>query len=284
MADGACRALLDPHCKYAHAEAEIAYLELFQTITPAFLRAYQRQHKLPAEYHRIRKPVYQLFSLINHLHLFGQEYLKSVMGAVDKVGIWFNVARPRRKVYPNREGEARAEPSWRLAVAGDVKDLCVLGSPLAASRTRGRPLKGRTENVPFVLRSRKRRRRNDRSRGEVPWKPKLARKMRLGGSLALPSARRTRAWVRCVVSENNSAPERGSFRAVMSDGVDREGYAPFTTSMIAWVLMTICVSSKRWKLCTSSSWLRRSMSRTLRNPPVSPRRGCRTDISSRLAA
>lgn len=77
--------LLDPHCKYAHAEAEIAYLELFQTITPAFLRAYQRQHRLPADYHRIRKPVYQLFSLINHLHLFGQEYLKAVLAAVDKV-------------------------------------------------------------------------------------------------------------------------------------------------------------------------------------------------------
>lgn len=78
-------ALLDPHCKYAHAEAEIAYLELFHTVTPTFLRAYQRQHKLPPEYHGIRKPVYQLFSLINHLHLFGQEYLKPVLVAVDKV-------------------------------------------------------------------------------------------------------------------------------------------------------------------------------------------------------
>ena len=78
-------ALLDPHCKYAHAEAEIAYLELFQTATPAFMRAYQQHHKLPPEYHRIRKPVYQLFSLINHLHLFGQEYLKSVLAAIDKM-------------------------------------------------------------------------------------------------------------------------------------------------------------------------------------------------------
>lgn len=87
--DGAGRwrvaALLDPHCKYAHAEAEIAYLELFQTITPAFLRAYQRQHRLPPEYQRVRKPIYQLFSLINHLHLFGNEYLKSVLTAVEKV-------------------------------------------------------------------------------------------------------------------------------------------------------------------------------------------------------
>jgi fructosamine-3-kinase len=79
-------ALLDPHCKYAHAEAEIAYLELFHTVTPAFMRAYQEQHKLPLEYHQLRKPVYQLYSLINHLQLFGQDYLKSVLAAVERVG------------------------------------------------------------------------------------------------------------------------------------------------------------------------------------------------------
>jgi fructosamine-3-kinase len=79
-------ALLDPNCKYAHAEAEIAYLELFHTITPAFMRAYQEQHKLSPEYHRVRKPVYQLYSLINHVRLFGQEYLKSLLAAIDRVG------------------------------------------------------------------------------------------------------------------------------------------------------------------------------------------------------
>lgn len=78
-------ALLDPNCKYAHAEAEIAYLELFHTITPSFLRAYQERHKLQPEYHRIRKPVYQLYSLINHLRLFGTEYVKSVLAAVERV-------------------------------------------------------------------------------------------------------------------------------------------------------------------------------------------------------
>ena len=79
-------ALLDPNCKYGHVEAEIAYLDLFQTVTPAFTRAYQQCHKLPPEYHRIRKPIYQLYSLINHLRLFGQDYLKQVLAAVEKVG------------------------------------------------------------------------------------------------------------------------------------------------------------------------------------------------------
>ena len=56
------------------------------------------------------------------------------------------------------------------------------------------------------------------------------------------------------------------------------------TSMIAWVLMTIWFSSNRWKLCTSSSWLRRSMSSTLSEPAVSPIAGVAAVISSRLAA
>lgn len=77
-------AILDPNCKYAHAEAEIAYMELFHTITPAFLRAYQLRHKLPAEYHRFRKPIYQLYPLINHVNLFGHEYIKPLLAAVEK--------------------------------------------------------------------------------------------------------------------------------------------------------------------------------------------------------
>ena len=87
-ADGRWRiaALLDPNCKYGHSEAEIAYLELFHTITPAFLKAYQHVHKLPPEYHRIHKPVYQLYSLLDHLHLFGSEYFKSVLASIEKVG------------------------------------------------------------------------------------------------------------------------------------------------------------------------------------------------------
>lgn len=79
-------ALLDPNCKFAHAEAEIAYLELFHTITPEFMRVYQRSHKLPLEYHRIRKPIYQLYSLLNHLRLFGQEYLKPTCAAIERAG------------------------------------------------------------------------------------------------------------------------------------------------------------------------------------------------------
>jgi fructosamine-3-kinase len=77
-------ALLDPNCKFAHAEAEIAYMELFHTITPAFLKAYQHHHKLPADYHKYRKPVYQLYPMLNHLNLFGEAYVKPLAAAVEK--------------------------------------------------------------------------------------------------------------------------------------------------------------------------------------------------------
>ena len=79
-------ALLDPNCKYGHSEAEIAYLELFHTVTPTFLKTYQQVHRLAGDYHRIHKPVYQLYSLLDHLHLFGQEYLKSVLESIERVG------------------------------------------------------------------------------------------------------------------------------------------------------------------------------------------------------
>ena len=77
-------ALLDPNCKYAHAEAEIAYMELFHTVTPAFTKAYQRRHKLDGDYYRFRRPVYQLYPMINHLRLFGAEYAKPLAAAVER--------------------------------------------------------------------------------------------------------------------------------------------------------------------------------------------------------
>jgi fructosamine-3-kinase len=78
-------AFLDPNSKYAHAEAEIAYLELFQTVTPAFMKAYQKHHKLSADYHRVRKLVYQMYPLIDHVNLFGQEYVGPLCHIVDKL-------------------------------------------------------------------------------------------------------------------------------------------------------------------------------------------------------
>lgn len=77
--------LLDPNCKFGHAEAELAYLELFNTITPAFLRTYQQTFPLAPDYHRRRKLVYQLYHLINHVNHFGQEYVKPLTATLEKL-------------------------------------------------------------------------------------------------------------------------------------------------------------------------------------------------------
>lgn len=77
--------LLDPNCKFAHVEAEIAYMELFHTTTPAFMKAYQQERKLEAEYYDVRKPVYQMYSLLDHVHFFGEHYLRPLLAAVDNV-------------------------------------------------------------------------------------------------------------------------------------------------------------------------------------------------------
>lgn len=78
-------AILDPNCKFAHAEAELAYLELFHTSTPAFVKAYQHVHKLPPEYHQVRKPIYQLYPLIDDVTLHGTQYVKPLLAQVDKL-------------------------------------------------------------------------------------------------------------------------------------------------------------------------------------------------------
>jgi fructosamine-3-kinase len=78
-------ALLDPNCKFAHIEAEIAYMALFQTSTPAFMKAYQERRRLSDDYHRLRKPIYQLYFLMNHVHLFGAGYINPFVAAADRL-------------------------------------------------------------------------------------------------------------------------------------------------------------------------------------------------------
>jgi fructosamine-3-kinase len=78
-------ALLDPNCKFAHFEAEIAYMSLFQTSTQAFLKTYQQRRRLTDEYHRLRKLIYQLYFLLNHVVLFGGDFVRQTVEAVDRL-------------------------------------------------------------------------------------------------------------------------------------------------------------------------------------------------------
>ncbi|MCC6240643.1 MAG: fructosamine kinase family protein [Phycisphaerales bacterium] len=79
--------IIDPECKWAHTEAEIAYLELFKTVNPAFLKHYQQKYRLSDDYRRLRRPIYQMYELVNHLCLFGNEYLTPLEQAVEQAAL-----------------------------------------------------------------------------------------------------------------------------------------------------------------------------------------------------
>jgi fructosamine-3-kinase len=80
-------ALLDPNCKFAHVEAEIAYMSLFHTSTPAFMKAYQQKRRFSDDYHRVRKLIYQVYFLLNEVSMFGAEHVKELLPAAERLAV-----------------------------------------------------------------------------------------------------------------------------------------------------------------------------------------------------
>lgn len=66
--------LFDPACYWGDREADLAMTELFGGFPLAFYAAYRREWPLDADYER-RKPLYNLYHVLNHLNLFGRGYL-----------------------------------------------------------------------------------------------------------------------------------------------------------------------------------------------------------------
>lgn len=87
--------LLDPNCRYSHAESELAYLELFKTVTPAFFRVYQQVLPVSAEYRAYRRDVYMLYTLMNHVRLFGDQYAKPLAAVAERVARTVSSSRRR---------------------------------------------------------------------------------------------------------------------------------------------------------------------------------------------
>lgn len=67
-------ALIDPAVYYGHREADTAYTELFGGLSPRALQAYHEAWP-PAEGHRDRASLLNLYHLLNHALLFGGGYL-----------------------------------------------------------------------------------------------------------------------------------------------------------------------------------------------------------------
>jgi len=66
--------IYDPASYYADREAELAMTELFGGFTGDFYAAYNESWPLDPGY-RVRRDLYQLYHVLNHLNLFGGSYL-----------------------------------------------------------------------------------------------------------------------------------------------------------------------------------------------------------------
>jgi fructosamine-3-kinase len=66
--------LFDPACYYGDREADLAMTALFGGFGRDFYAVYQASYPLDSGY-KIRKTLYNLYHILNHLNLFGRSYL-----------------------------------------------------------------------------------------------------------------------------------------------------------------------------------------------------------------
>lgn len=66
--------IFDPACYYGDRETDIAMAELFGGFPTSFLAAYRSAWPLDSGY-ETRKPLYNLYHILNHFNLFGGAYL-----------------------------------------------------------------------------------------------------------------------------------------------------------------------------------------------------------------
>ena len=71
--DGGLPVIFDPATYYGDREADLAFTEFFAGFSEQFYRSYEASWPL-AEGYAQRKPVYNLYQLLNHANLFGGSY------------------------------------------------------------------------------------------------------------------------------------------------------------------------------------------------------------------
>ena len=74
--------IYDPALYYGDRETDIAMTELFGGFAPKFYSAYQAEWPLEKGY-PVRKHLYNLYHLLNHLNLFGGGYLAQCQATID---------------------------------------------------------------------------------------------------------------------------------------------------------------------------------------------------------
>ena len=81
--------IFDPAVYYGDRETDIAMTELFGGFPAQFYRAYEEAYPLEQDY-RVRKKLYNLYHILNHLNLFGEAYMtqarEMINGLVSEAG------------------------------------------------------------------------------------------------------------------------------------------------------------------------------------------------------
>jgi fructosamine-3-kinase len=76
--------IFDPACYYGDREADLAMTELFGGFGGRFRAAYEEAWPLAPGY-QVRKQLYNLYHIINHLNLFGGGYLRQAETMIDRL-------------------------------------------------------------------------------------------------------------------------------------------------------------------------------------------------------
>jgi protein-ribulosamine 3-kinase len=76
--------LFDPACYFGDREADLAMTELFGGFAPAFYAAYRDNWELDAGY-AVRRDLYNLYHVLNHLNLFGGGYRAQAEGMIERL-------------------------------------------------------------------------------------------------------------------------------------------------------------------------------------------------------
>ncbi|MBD2006311.1 MULTISPECIES: fructosamine kinase family protein [Cyanophyceae] len=76
--------IFDPAAYYGDREVDIAMTELFGGFPTAFYRGYNEVFPLDPGYER-RKPLYNLYHILNHFNLFGGGYASQASGMIEQI-------------------------------------------------------------------------------------------------------------------------------------------------------------------------------------------------------
>ncbi|MFW5443836.1 MAG: fructosamine kinase family protein [Methylococcaceae bacterium] len=76
--------IYDPACYYGDRETDIAMTELFGGFGSSFINTYNNAYPLHSDY-SIRKTLYNLYHILNHLNLFGSSYQHQAQCMIDSL-------------------------------------------------------------------------------------------------------------------------------------------------------------------------------------------------------